>query len=108
MGKEGVLDIMRTISSNLHKDKSSKGRHHSQCKTTSEFYESLLTIFGPKAVIFAAENLHAQTLTLFGSGKRKAPLVFDFSDQQKSIKFMSEIYKEMKKRIKIICLFLSC
>ena len=78
MGKEGVLDIMRTISSNLHKDKSSKGKRHSQCKTTSEFYESLLITFGPKAVIFAAENLHAQTLTLFGSGKRKAPLLLTF------------------------------
>ena len=34
-GKEGVLDIMKRISSNLSKEKSSKGKRHSQCKTTS-------------------------------------------------------------------------
>ena len=55
-GKEGALDMLKTISQNLRKESSSKGKRYKQCKTTSEFYESLLLMFGPKACLFVADN----------------------------------------------------
>ena len=54
-GKEGVLDIMKTISSNLSKN--SKGKRYSKCTTTTDFYEAVLLMFGPKACTFVADNL---------------------------------------------------
>ena len=56
----------------------------------------MLNIFGLKAVIFAAENLHSPNIDTVRLWKTKNTTVFDFSDQQMSIKFISKIYKEMK------------
>ena len=55
-GREGVLDLLRTVSRNLLKEKTSKGKRYSSCKTTVEFYESLWIMFGPKAVMWVSDN----------------------------------------------------
>ena len=47
-GKEGVLDIMKTISSNLSKN--SKGKRYSNCTTTTDFYEAVLLMLDQRLV----------------------------------------------------------
>ena len=48
-GREGVLEMLRTISRNLQKDKTSKGKRYHTCYPTVEFYATLWIMFGPKA-----------------------------------------------------------
>ena len=99
-GKEGVLDIIKTISSNLKKEKSSRGKRHSHCKTTAEYYESLLIMFGPKAVVFAADNLHGPDVDTVRLWKKQKSYQFEFQNQERSIMMVSEIYKKLKEKHK--------
>ena len=93
-GKEGVLDIMKIISSNLSKN--SKGKRYSNCTTTTDFYEAVLLMFGPKACTFVADNLlgpHVHTVMKWRKSKTKP---FDFTEPVSVFKMVSSIYKSLK------------
>lgn len=96
-GKEGVLDIMKTISSNLSKNY--KGKRYSNCTTTTDFYEAVLLTFGPKARTFVADNLlgpHVHTVMEWHKSKIKP---FDFIEPVSVIKMVSSIYKSIKRNL---------
>lgn len=96
-GKEGVLDIMKTFSSNLHKNP--KGKRYSHCETTSNFYEAILLMFGPKACTFVADNLlgaHVHTVMDWHKSKVKPA---DFSDPSPVISMVASIYSSIKSNL---------
>ena len=85
---------MKTISSNLSKN--SKGKRYSNCTTTTDFYEAVLLMFGPKACTFVADNLlgpHVHTVMEWRKSKTKP---FDFTEPVSVFKMVSSIYKSLK------------
>ena len=95
-GKEGALDMLKTISQNLRKESSSKGKRYKQCKTTSEFYESLLLMFGPKACLFVADNNWGPSIDIVKHWKTLNARQLDFSVPKENMKIVAEIYKSFK------------
>ena len=95
-GKEGVLDMIETISENLMKEKSSKGMRHKQCSTTQEYYEALLIMFGPKCAMFAADNWHGPHIDTVRQWKKVNTKPFDFDSPQTNLKLVAELYKSLK------------
>ena len=92
-GKEGALDMLKTISQNLRKESSSKGKRYKQCKTTSEFYESLLLMFGPKACLFVTDNNWGPSIDIVKHWKTLNARQLDFSVPKENMKIVAEIYK---------------
>ena len=98
-GKEGVLDLLKTISNNLPKDDGSRGKRYKNCETTTEFYKLILMMFGPKACSFVADNLvgpHVHTVQLWRNCNLKT---FSLSDPAKVFKLTATIYKSLKEKV---------
>ena len=97
-GREGVLDLLRTVSRNLLKEKTSKGKRYSSCKTTVEFYESLWIMFGPKAVMWVSDNNWGPSIDTVRAWRKQNSISFDFSKPETNIKLVAEIYKKYKEK----------
>ena len=95
-GREGVLDLLRTVSRNLLKEKTSKGKRYGSCKTTVEFYESLWIMFGPKAVMWVSDNNWGPSIDTVRAWRKQNSISFDFSKPETNIKLVAEIYKKYK------------
>lgn len=97
-GKEGVLDLLKTISTNLPRDEGSRGKRYKNCRTTSEFYEVILLMFGPKACSFVANNLvgpHVHTVSRWKKCNLKP---FNLSDPRTVFKLTATIYQSFKEK----------
>ena len=99
VGKEGVLDLLTTISKNLPKDESSRGKRYKNCNTTTDFYELMLMMFGPKACTFVADNLvgpHVHTVQLWRNCNLKP---MSLSDPRSVFKVTAGIYNALKEKL---------
>jgi len=99
VGKEGVLDLLTTISKNLPKDEGSRGKRYKNSNTTTDFYELMLMMFGPKACTFVADNLvgpHVHTVQLWRNCNLKP---MSLSDPRSVFKVTAEIYKALKEKL---------
>ena len=68
-----------------------QSKRHSSCETTAEFYESLLLMCGPKAVIHVSANLWGPDIDTVKEWKRKHAILFDFGKPFQNIKLVAEI-----------------
>ena len=55
-------------------------------------------MFGPKAVVFAADNLHGPDIDTVRLWKKQNSYVFEFHNQAQCIKVVAEIYKKLKEK----------
>ena len=84
-GSKGVLEMLRTISRNLLKNKTFKGKRYHTCNTTVEFYETLW-MFGPKAVMWVSDNNWGPSIDTVHEWRKRNLKSFDYGSPETNIK----------------------
>ena len=95
--KQGLVDILSTISRNLRKKK--EGKRYSS--STKDFYEVLLTMGGPRLCDFVAQNLDGPHIHSTMVWRKEGTIVFVLGGHMESIKAIADLYKKAKENMDI-------
>ena len=101
-GKEGVVNILKTICQNIPKQKKGHRYKNVENNTFAEMMEVTLILGGPRVCSFVADNLEGPHIDQIKRWHSMQSFRYDFRDKERNVKFVAELYKSFKTRLGII------
>ena len=95
--KTGLINILNSISQNLCKKK--KGKRYSA--TTTEFYEVLLTMGGPRLCDFVSRNLDGPHVHSAAVYRKEHPITYGLGGHKQNIEAIATLYRKAKDRLSL-------